>query len=66
MSGILESSRDLEITNIDCDSEMQKVITLELERHFGESLEFSLKKDMKNDWKMYYNNTTKVKSDTLI
>ena len=37
--------RDLEITNIECDREIQKIITneTELERDLDESLEFSLK-----------------------
>ena len=44
-SSALESIRDLEITNIECDREIQKIITdeTELERDLEESLEFSLK-----------------------
>ena len=44
-SCVLESLRDLEITNIECDREIQKIITdeTELERDLEESLEFSLK-----------------------
>ena len=44
-SCVLESFRDLEITNIECDREKQKIITseTELERDLEESLEFSLK-----------------------
>ena len=45
VSCVLESLRDLEITNNECDREIQKVITdeTELERDLEESLEFSLK-----------------------
>lgn len=45
MSCELESIRDLEIINIECDTEIQKILTdeIELERDLGESLEFSLK-----------------------
>ena len=41
----LESFRDLEITNSECDREIQKNIAdeTELERDLEESLEFSLK-----------------------
>ena len=44
-SCVLESFRDLEITNIECDREKQKIITseTELERDLEELLEFSLK-----------------------
>ena len=44
-SCILESLKDSEITNIECDREIQKIITdeTELERDLEESLEFSLK-----------------------
>ena len=44
-SCVLESLRDLEITNIECDREIQKIITdkTELERDLDESLEFNLK-----------------------
>ena len=44
-SCVLELLRDLEITNIECDREIQKNITdeTELERDLEESLEFSLK-----------------------
>ena len=42
---VLESLRDLDITNIKCDREIQKIKTdeTELERDLEESLEFSLK-----------------------
>ena len=42
---LLESLRDLDITNIKCDREIQKIVTdeTELERDLEESLEFSLK-----------------------
>ena len=45
VSCVLESLRDLEITNIESDREIQKIITdeTELERDLEESLEFSLK-----------------------
>ena len=44
-SCVLESLRDLEITNTECDREIQKTITDEtdLERDLDESLEFNLK-----------------------
>ena len=44
-SCLLEWLRDLEITNIECDREIQKIITgeTELERDLDESLEFNLK-----------------------
>ena len=44
-SGVLESLRDLEITNIECDRQIQKAIAdeTELERDLEKSLEFSLK-----------------------
>ena len=44
-SCVLESLRDLQITNIECDREIQKIITdqTELGRDSEESFEFSLK-----------------------
>ena len=44
-SCVLESLRDLQITNIECDREIQKIITdqTELGSDFEESFEFSLK-----------------------
>ena len=44
-SCVLELLRDLQITNIECDREIQKIITVqtELGRDFEESFEFSLK-----------------------
>ena len=49
-SCVLESIRDLEITHIECDSEIQKIITdeTELERD-----------DVTNNWRMYYSNMAK-------
>ena len=44
-SCIQESLRDLEITKIECDREIKKIITdeTELERNLDESLKFSFK-----------------------
>ena len=61
-SCVLESLRDIEITNIECDREIQKIVTdeAELERDLDESLEFSLKmKRYKSDWRMYCSNKAK-------
>ena len=61
-SCVLESLRDIEITNIECDREIQKIVTdeAELERDLDESLEFSLKmKRCKSNWRMYCSNKAK-------
>ena len=49
-SCVLESIRDLEITHIECDREIKKIITGEtkLERD-----------DVTNNWRMYYSNMAK-------
>ena len=60
--------RDLEISNIECDRVIQKIITDEtgLERDLDESLEFSLKiKRYQKRLENVYNNKTKVGSATL-
>ena len=61
-SCVQESLRDLEITNIECDREIKKIITdeTELERDLDESLKFSFKiKRKKKDWRMCYSNKAK-------